>query len=484
MSKKLIKALFLVPFLLFSFSCQKEDGLSNEKESVNLEENSNKEKEKNTKAKDENSKTKENEEKTEKKKEKDKDKKEKTQKKHKENNEILGGLDEGKQNWYKDILQFEKDINWYNVSPFEKLGEENFYKAYNELISKLKDYSIKKIEWEFRKLVFSLGDGHIDIWRVGENDSTLPIMIGKLEEGYFIVNAKKEYAHLIGERVDTIEGKKIEELISLFREVSNSENKYWNHTQAIDKLHFFYFYELAEIIDEGKSFLMVNSHEIPKIETYANLDENNWVNGIKLYNTPNSVISYSAKQKKPYSYSLDANNKIMKVVFSSAQAEIKEQGIIQFGEEVKKQMLKHRPQILIFDLRGNTGGSSASFTTGFPAKFFVETGFDNGRNLYIATDNGTFSAGAVTVRMLKQNYQAEQIGEETGGSAFTTNVSKTAQKTLENSGLNFRISSAKISKKMINNPTELPDTVIIRSKTDLLEKLDPIMEFLYMKLGA
>ncbi len=125
--------------------------------------------------------------------------------------------------WREDLEQLKHDITWYNTSPFERYGEEKFNKLYDEIYQQIPNLTNNEIEFKFRELVYSIGDGHIDIWRDEESDYSLPIMIDECYDGYFVVNALDGYDDWIGQKVETINGQRIEDLVKKLEKISNSE---------------------------------------------------------------------------------------------------------------------------------------------------------------------------------------------------------------------------------------------------------------------
>ncbi len=382
------------------------------------------------------------------------------------------------QKWRDDLEQLKHDITWYNTAPFERYGEEAFNNLYDDIYQDIPYLSDNEIEYKFRELIYSIGDGHIDIWTENESDYSLPIMIDELDDGYYVVNVTKGYEGLMGEKVETINGHKIEDLIDKLEKISNSENKYWQRAGAIDKLHQAYFYNLLEIQEGRNKKIKINDKEVKFINMFFSLGSLEWVKPLELGSMPNSIVKEDAIYNTPYSYSFSEDGKILRINFSSCYYEYDDYSLVEFGKDIYSEAEIYKPEVLLIDLRDNGGGRASQLYAAISEKFFKEFGFINSPKFYVAINEGTFSAGVLTAHVLKDKFGATLIGTPTGGSPYTTGVTDTANKVLKNTGINFRVSSAKVGKKMIEHPSELPDVMIKRTFDDLKNDRDPILDYI------
>ncbi len=380
------------------------------------------------------------------------------------------------QKWREDLEQLKHDITWYNSAPFERYGEKAFEDLYEEIYNGIPNLSNYQREYRLRELLYSIGDGHIDMWTDKEYELTLPIMIDELEDGYYVINASEKYKNMIGERVLTINGHSIDEIISKFELISNGESDYWRRAGAIDKIHQAYFYKLLNMQYKEDKFIQVNQEKIRCVPLmlYFSTD---WEKELEIGEMPNGLARGYYSYELPYEYDFLEDGKILHVKFSSCNDEIEGYPLYDFGKDVLEEALKKKPEVLLLDLRDNGGGSPSALYAAFSEKFFKETGFLNSPKFFIVTNRNTFSAGVTTTHLVKNKFGATHIGTPTGGSPFTTNVSETANKVLKNTKINFRISSAKVRKKMIETPSEIPDIEIKKTSGDLINDRDPIIEF-------
>ncbi len=319
------------------------------------------------------------------------------------------------------------------------------------------------------------------MWSNGERYLNLPIMIDELSDGFYVINAIDEYKDLIGEKVDTLNGVPVEELVEKFERISNSESEYWSRSGAIDKLHDIYFYKLVDLPPKDDNIITLNGRDVRTIG-YYDLSYAEWEIPLSVGNCPNFLVWSIYTDETPYKEEWYEDDKLLVIRFSSCQTEIDGYGLVAFGKDVKEAVMEKKPIALLIDLRENGGGSSAALYTAFSEKFFREGNFINSPNFYIATDNQTFSAGVTTAHFVKEKWGATHIGTPTGGSPFTTNVSTTAQKVLKNSKLLFRVSSEKVRKKMVETPSEIPDVEIKRTVEDILDGSDPVIEYVISEI--
>ncbi len=391
-----------------------------------------------------------------------------------EDKSFASTLDDKK--WIEDLEQLKHDISWYNASPFERYGEEAFNTLYDEIYNEIPILSDSQREYRFRELIYSIGDGHIDMWTERESDYSLPIMIDELQDGYFVVNAVKDYEDMIGEKISTINGEKIEYIIERLEKISNSENSYWQRAGAIDKLHKLYFYDLLGISNSDNHILTVNGNEIEFIDIVTAY-YGEWVKPLEIASISNSSLRDSLIYENPYYYEFLDNDKLLYIRFSSCYYEDEAYPLIDFGKDILKEAVQKKPRVLLIDLRDNGGGRPSQLYAALAEEFFKETGFLNNPNFFVAINEHTFSAGVLTAHVLKNKFGGTLIGRPTGGSPYTTGVTDTANKILENTGISFRVSAAKVRKKMIENPSELPDIEIKKTSLDLMNDIDPVLDY-------
>ncbi len=383
--------------------------------------------------------------------------------------------------WRDDLEQLKHDLTWFNSAPFERYGEVAFNKLYDKLYDDIPNLNDFEREYRFRELLYSIGDGHTDMWTDSEYETALPIMIDEIENGYYIINASLKYEEMIGKKIETINGVNIDEIVEKLEKISNGESEYWRRAGAIDKLQLGYFYKLLGIENSDGDVVLINDTEVKLLPMMLYISTN-WSRDLKIGNMTNSMAKGYYIYERPYDYEFLEDNKILRIMFSSCNDEIEGYPLHDFGADVLEDALNYKPEILLLDLRDNGGGSPSAMYAAFSEKFFKETGFMNSPKFFIATNNSTFSAGVTTTHLVKSKFGATHIGTPTGGSPFTTNVSETANKVLLNTGINFRISSAKVKQKMIETPSELPDILVEKTLDDLKNDKDPIIEFVKSQL--
>ncbi|PID82878.1 MAG: hypothetical protein CSB15_01360 [Clostridiales bacterium] len=377
--------------------------------------------------------------------------------------------------WQEDLKQLDHDLRWYNTKPFERYGEDAFVKMYKKLEKDLPKLSDKQREWRFRELIYSIGDGHIDMWKKSKENRMLPLMIDELSDGYYVINATKEYKDLIGTKVKTINDTPVKDLISNFEKISNSESKHWQRTGAIEKLHYYYFYDLInkKLKDD---VVKINDKKV-KLVNVDSLTLKSFVKKLNIGRLPQGFVRGKYTLETPYTHEWYNNDKLLVIRFSNHMDEKKGYSLFDFSEKVKKEIKKKNPKVLLVDFRDDGGGSVAAFSQFFDDEFFKKNGFTKKGRLFVATNRNTFSAGGISSALLKDEYGAIVIGTPTGGSPFTTNISTTGTKQLKNTGLFFRVSSAVVSEDMKNTPSLAPDKEIKYTIKDIMEDKNPIIDY-------
>lgn len=388
--------------------------------------------------------------------------------------------EEGKEDvkiWLEDLEQLKKDLEWYNADPFKRYGKEKFYEDYEALKAALPEMKTREErEFSLRKLVYSIGDGHIDIWADRDRFEYLPIMINKLGDGnYYIVNVTKNLSQSFAKKVSRINGYTIEEIVAKFGEISNSESENWRLANAIDKLHFKNFYVLSGLAKEEDESINIDGVDY---SFYPFISQDSWFKPLDINNLTNFAVWNEYVDSKPYDLKWYDGKRVVVIEFSDCTKEYDDYPLYDWGLDVRKEVAEKRPEVLVLDLRSNGGGSPSALYTALPEDFFRKEGFINNPKFFIITNRQTFSAGATTTHYVKKNWGATHIGTGTGGSAFTTNVSSTAEKELKNTGLKFRISSDSVSKKAIDFPSEEPSLVIEQFIVDVEDERDVVLDYI------
>lgn len=378
--------------------------------------------------------------------------------------------------WVEDAKQLKHDIEWYNASPYERYGKEAFEREYGECIKAIADADTEEAkEFELRKLIYTIGDGHMDIWNIQDRMFSIPIMINKLSDGsYYIVNTTEEYKELFGKEVKFINGQPVARIIDKFGKISNSESEEWKLANALDKLHFKRFYVLSGYADETDTALVVDGVSVSFTGT---LSPESWHKKFGVNNLTNFTFWAEHTQTVPYSTAWYDDDRVLVIEFRDFYAEKEDLSLYEWGLQVRREVEDKKPEVLLLDLRSNGGGSPSALYTALPESFFREAGFMNNPNFFVATNRQTFSAAVSATNFVKNTWGATHIGTATGGSVYTTIVSSTAQKELKNSGLRFRVSSGSVNKKINESPTVVPSVILDAGISDIEKDRDVVIDY-------
>lgn len=386
--------------------------------------------------------------------------------------------------WLEDLDQFKKDLEWYSISPYNRISKETFEEAYEQLKIDMPKLTDTQREWRMRALANAIGDGHIDMWRAGQSNESLPIVVQAYEDGYYIVNARNEYASLIGQRLLSIEGVSVQSLIASFKEISNQESEYWQLAGAIDKLHHPYYYKLLGLTLENNEIKILTDTGLEVVDILTDgriYEEEGWEKPHVIGHLSNYVLWGEYYTNKPYAQEWYEDNQLLVIRFTTCSEEDPNLKLYDFGQAVQANIKAYQPKLVLFDLRDNGGGFVSQMYEAFPESFFVKHDLVNTGRLYVATNWQTFSAGGMTANFLINQFGARHIGLPTGGSPHTTVVSSTANKILKNTGLAFRISSAEVSQKMIEQPSLVPQVMLWGQGQGGVDQ-DPVIQYMIEQL--
>lgn len=97
----------------------------------------------------------------------------------------------------------------------------------------LKSLTNNQILVELMKLTHKIGDGHTSFPLWGANLHTFPIQLKVLNGKLYVIKATKDFKHLLGAKLEKINGMNTDDIYSLFSQLTPfSENKYSTQVRA------------------------------------------------------------------------------------------------------------------------------------------------------------------------------------------------------------------------------------------------------------
>lgn len=252
------------------------------------------------------------------------------------------------------IIEFETLHNLINIihpGQFMFCNENDFEKCYDSLKSSIKtDLSILDYYKKTSVLMAKIKDGHTAtdrgiIRNLLNNRLVIPFTIFKINSDYFINNSSnKEYKKLIGSKILKINGKKIQEIVSILKQHIHLEG--FNETGLNFRFKQFPFYYY--LYDNETSFNV-------ELVDETNLQKVIKVNGIEysefLKNTTINLEPITEEFRKDNTAILTVNS--FESGYSETERIKSEKQIDLFFEKINQLKIKN----LIIDLRNNGGGA-------------------------------------------------------------------------------------------------------------------------------
>jgi hypothetical protein len=272
---------------------------------------------------------------------------------------------------------------------------------------------------EITRAVAVAGNGHTRtfLMRHGNYLNRMPIRFHWFSDGLFVVKAIADFSETLGARVLAINGNPPEELMSRMRELVPGSDSwvFYKSTYLLNSPDF--LHGLGVTLDsdsvpitfqdgDGREFTL----KLPSLpiqqrsssyEAWVDLspfstwypDGHTWlhvlsVEAVPLYlKTPNTACSYALLEGSQLLY-IQINRNVSDKTCNQSD----------FAGEIKQIADSKSVDVIIFDLRFNTGGNyleTLEITNGIPIWF------ESAKRIYIVNGPATFSAGIVSTARLK-----------------------------------------------------------------------------------
>ena len=289
-----------------------------------------------------------------------------------------------------------------------------------ELKTKISQYSDERMLLELQRLMFYMHDGHSYILPVARNVTSMymPLQFYIFNDGTFIIDADDPYKDLIGCKVTSINGVKVEKLIDDMNNYIHHDNKFTVIWFAPSILRFRGTYEsyglaagspdvTMQLIDKNKknitrniSFIpATNFHGIPKLFP-----------SLLATNTP--PLYLSQVQNKFWFTSISSKT----LYFQFNQVEDKDtETLALFAGKLDNELKIKKPALFIIDVRNNNGGNLDLL----PPLMNVVKDFEQqnpASRIVVITGRNTFSAAQVFISLINRDTHALFAGEPSSSS--------------------------------------------------------------------
>lgn len=375
--------------------------------------------------------------------------------------------------WIEDIDYMVSAVTRMHPNPFLKCDETAWMESVNQLKADVETLSELHIKFNMQKLMAKLQDAHTGVYF--EEEDVFPLSLRYYEDQLRVVGAQVENQDILGATLVQINDTALSNLERLVDSIIPHESQNWakvnrpNQLVREDVLTFF------EVIDEEpvvftfdldgelitKTLATINWQEYDETLTYFNRTQ------LPLRSQrPNDQVDpyfwytyLESEQALYFQYNVCVASDY--APFSSLINELKTLITNQNGQMKK----------MVIDLRMNTGGNSAPFTSLASHLKMIQNEFPF--EAYVLIGNQTFSSATIATLDAKQYLKATLIGEETGGQLKS--FGNGPYQTLPNSNALFVVSTDFYPLGSTDTGV-LPDIEVIETFEDYRQGIDKALE--------
>ena len=363
---------------------------------------------------------------------------------------------------------------------FAALSPSDYQNAVSNVQANLATLTDAQFFVDLAQLVAMPGDAHTYLYlSAAPGMQTFPFHLRWLDDGVFVTSAAPEYLPTLGTRIVAIAGVPIDQVVQQIGTVIPHENNQWLHYAAQS-------YLLQQQTLQG---LGIAPTTAATPITFESLDGTQFTLSI----TPSteartSLISantgfipdYLSNSSTNYWFTYFSETRMLYFKYNVC-ADDPTNPFASFATTLLKALDSNPVDTLVFDFRGNTGGSDSLFNPLYNGVVARLANLRRNANfaLYIVIDKGTFSSGMDDAEVFKQPglaVPARVIGEPTGGkpshygnvSAFTLPGSRIPGQY----STQFNPAPSYIP---ANDVSFQPDVAISIRSTDYFARFDPVM---------
>lgn len=371
--------------------------------------------------------------------------------------------------WLNDIAYLETTLPEVHKNLFFQMSEQEFGRRLEELKEKVPAYTDQQIAIELSLIVAAIGDTHTGA-SIG-SERQYPLQLRWFEEGIYIMDTSKEYQELLGARILTLNGKKIEEAAETLKPMLGEANESWFKTQII------YYLPLPDVL---QYFGLSDSEEIDlRVELAGGQEKTvrmkpvSYKEFVAAERPAGPVPLYETHEGENYWYEYLPDEKVFYLNYRSCQ-QMREKPFEIFAKEVWDFVQNREIEKFVLDLRENRGGSSTILNPFI--KELKKSSFNAQGKLYVVIGRDTFSSAILNALSLQKETEAYFVGEPTGGKP--NHYGEVKQFQLPNSEITIRYST-KYFKWLDDDPAALePDKRIGRTYAAYRQGIDPVMDWI------
>lgn len=374
--------------------------------------------------------------------------------------------------WVKDIDAYSAGILLHHIDPFHSISKDYFEIEIKNIKRGLSSKTENEVVVELMRLTNKINDGHTSFPLWGHSLNSFPVELKIFNGNIYCVKSTDDQAHLLGARLDSINGIPSSEIIKKLSEITPfSENKYSTMTRVAE------YIPKAEVLN-GLGIIS-NIHEANfgfeisnKISTFRLTSSESPKFGQNLTYRQEKIFIPYKKIDSDLWFGPSVDNKTVYVNFRRYTSIPKMENM---AEDLLDFINSHNSKNLIIDLRDNYGGD---FFVGLKlAQFLVLADSINWKSgVYVLIDNVTFSAAMSNAAQFSQLLNAKLVGEPTG--AIPSGYQDMGQFKLPNSKLDVTYSKRLYHFTKDDKDALYPDILIEHSISEYKGNRDRQLEWI------
>ena len=314
-----------------------------------------------------------------------------------------------KTDFIADLEFLKKTLPVKHTNLFAKITQPNFEANVNAMISKAGNLNDETFITELFRLTLSIGDEHTFV--EPKFTKVLPIQFGLFKEGFFVTGIDSNKSAFLQAKLVAINNQSIIHVISLFKEVIQSENQSYFDDHLLRFLNNPAFLKGLGIIDnddEAEFTLLDQNNNQVKIRLAAVQDNN--IENVKLAFAQTNLLS--KKKIGNYWFDYDSERKTLYFNYSLCRDQ-QDNPFEKFNNELFTLIASKQPEKIVLDLRYNNGGNSGIL---YPFIEKIKDSYLNRKGkFFVLIGKKTFSSAVMNAVDLKRNSTAILIGEATSG---------------------------------------------------------------------
>lgn len=395
--------------------------------------------------------------------------------------------------WREDIDQAVEVIIVTHPMPAHDLAATGLRNAARRLKSDMAGLEDKQILLRLAQLVALIEDGHtrLEIPRlhvdIGVNDAhgttpsveiadlsldRLPIEIEAYDDGYFITRTTADWSELLGSRVVSVNGRRVDELAEKLTTLAHGENPGWKKRIVADRLTLIDALRFCGLSTHPTVDVTIETNGTEHVVALKSLGEKaaSW----DRFDTPDSLTRWSQPNRDYWFKGVNGHPRIGYLHYRRSGYDA-EHPPTTFARSLLETAKRDDWSRLIIDLRDN-GGGNAMWNQPLLEAVIGHPIFDRPGGLYVLIGPDTFSAAALFANELEQHTHAIFVGAPTGNAL--DHYGDPMQVRLANSGLTVRVSTIHWKNWLAGEyrVALIPQIPVPRRFDDLKKGADPALE--------